>query len=65
MIETPFTFLEVSKKGGFTNAFETDKMQFGKGPKTLNAIDVLLASGKLIFTRKPLLRIRFRVKFQN
>ena len=49
MIETPFGFLEVEGEAKWPDAMKFGEAQFGETPKALEAVDVVLASGELIF----------------
>ncbi len=48
MIKSEFTLLQVEIKGILEHTSEADKTRFGKGPGTLNAIDVRVSNGKFI-----------------
>jgi len=49
MIETPFTFFEVKKEEFLADSAQFSKAKLRIAPKALNAIDVVLAPGKLVF----------------
>ena len=49
MIETPYGFLEVEGEANGTDAMKFGEAQFGETPKTLDAVDVISATGELIF----------------
>ena len=49
MIETPFGFLEVEGEANGTDAMKFGEAQLGETPKAFDAVDVVLATGELIF----------------
>ena len=49
MIETPFGFFAMEGKVNWTEAMKFGVAQFGETPKALDVVDVIFATGELIF----------------
>ena len=49
MISKPLRFFEVPKEKLPSHAALFDEAEFGKAPKTLDAVDVVFSTGELVF----------------
>jgi hypothetical protein len=49
VIETPLTFFEVEKEAVFADTAQLEEAELGVAPEGLEAIDVIFATGELVF----------------